>query len=285
MAWALCDTTFASLGEHAITATYSGDEAYEGSTGAWPVPIKYGADLALAGTPNPSQIGEPVTFSATLTAIDPISDLPTSAIPTGTVVFAVDQPEDPSRQHEATVDANGVATWTTSDLTLGAHEIYATYLGDANFAPTWVKIDAPLMAATTFTSLGDVLQPNGTQWVKVKQTVVFPFRGFFQPVDNLALNVAKAGSGIPVKFSLGGDMGLDILADGYPKVVSTACDTGIPSDAIETYTAGSSGLTYDAASDTYTYVWKTSKAWAGTCRQLLVRLDDGSVHTAMFRFK
>jgi hypothetical protein len=162
---------------------------------------------ALAGTPNPSQIGEPVTFSATLTAIDPISDLPTSAIPTGTVVFAVDQPEDPARQHEATLDASGVATWTTSDLTLGDHEIYATYLGDANFAPTWVMIDAPLLAATTFTALGEVLQPNATQWVKVKQTVVFPFRGFFQPVDNLALNVAKAGSGIPVKFSLGGDKG------------------------------------------------------------------------------
>jgi hypothetical protein len=26
-------------------------------------------------------------------------------------------------------------------------------------------------------------------------------------------------------------------------------------------------------------------AWAGTCRELVVRLDDGSSHTAVFQFK
>jgi pimeloyl-ACP methyl ester carboxylesterase len=32
----------------------------------------------------------------------------------------------------------------------------------------------------------------------------------------------------------------------------------------------------------YTYAWKTKKAWAGTCRELVVTLDDGSTHTAQF---
>ena len=41
----------------------------------------------------------------------------------------------------------------------------------------------------------------------------WPFTGFFSPVDNLpTVNVAKAGSTIPVKFSLGGNRGLGILA-------------------------------------------------------------------------
>jgi hypothetical protein len=31
-----------------------------------------------------------------------------------------------------------------------------------------------------------------------------------------ALNIAKGGSSIPVKFSLSGDKGLDIFAAGYP---------------------------------------------------------------------
>ncbi|MGH8468315.1 MAG: PxKF domain-containing protein [Gammaproteobacteria bacterium] len=31
--------------------------------------------------------------------------------------------------------------------------------------------------------------------------------------------------------------------------------------------------------------WKTSKAWAGTCRQLVVRLNDGTEHKASFKFK
>jgi Domain of unknown function (DUF4082) len=40
----------------------------------------------------------------------------------------------------------------------------------------------------------------------------YNFSGFFQPVNNMpTLNVAKAGSAIPVKFSLGGDQGLDIF--------------------------------------------------------------------------
>jgi extracellular elastinolytic metalloproteinase len=32
-------------------------------------------------------------------------------------------------------------------------------------------------------------------------------------------------------------------------------------------------------------VWKTQKAWAGTCRQLIIRLDDGTDHIANFKFK
>ena len=45
------------------------------------------------------------------------------------------------------------------------------------------------------------------------------------------------------------------------------------------------GLTYDPVSGQYSYIWKTNKAWAGTCRQLLVTLDDGTVHKAYFKFK
>lgn len=113
------------------------------------------------------------------------------------------------------------------------------------------------------------------------------FTGFFQPVDNLPiLNTAKAGSAIPVKFSLGGNRGLSILAVGYPASRPITCDTTAPTAEIEqTVTAGGSGLTYDAVSDQYSYIWKTEKAWAGSCRQLIVRLSDGSDHTANFKFK
>lgn len=52
----------------------------------------------------------------------------------------------------------------------------------------------------------------------------------------------------------------------------------------QTSTAGSSGLSYDPVSDEYTYVWKTEKLWAGTCRQLVVGLKDGATHMALFNF-
>jgi hypothetical protein len=114
----------------------------------------------------------------------------------------------------------------------------------------------------------------------------FNFSGFLQPVDNLpALNQAKAGQGIPVKFSLGGDQGLNILASGSPSSVRIVCDASAAIDAIEqTVTAGGSSLSYDATTDTYTYVWKTEKSWANTCRQLMITLTDGSVHEAHFKF-
>jgi hypothetical protein len=53
----------------------------------------------------------------------------------------------------------------------------------------------------------------------------------------------------------------------------------------ETVAAGGSSLNYDAATDQYVYVWKTDASWAGTCRQLVVRLNDGTEHRANFQFK
>ena len=50
-------------------------------------------------------------------------------------------------------------------------------------------------------------------------------------------------------------------------------------------TAAGSSLAYDAMSDQYIYVWKTETAWAGSCRQLIVRLADGTDHRANFTFK
>ena len=115
----------------------------------------------------------------------------------------------------------------------------------------------------------------------------YKFTGFFQPVDNLpTLNQVNAGRAIPVKFSLGGDQGLNIFDSDYPKSQQISCDSAASVDGIEqTVTAGSSSLSYDASTDTYTYVWKTERSWAGTCRQLVMKLNDGTFHRANFKFK
>jgi hypothetical protein len=119
-----------------------------------------------------------------------------------------------------------------------------------------------------------------------KVTLLYDWNGFFQPVDNDALNATKAGSAIPVKFSLGGYQGLGIFATGYPKSYQISCTTGASEDAIEeTVTAGQSSLNYDPAAGQYIYVWKSVKNWAGTCRQLEVKLIDGTSHFANFKFK
>lgn len=126
-------------------------------------------------------------------------------------------------------------------------------------------------------------------WVAYREVRVFgplhyDFTGFSAPVDNDMQNVAKAGSAIPVKFSLAGDQGLDIFAEGYPKAVPVGCEPGEVLDAIEIYAASGSGLQYDPVADQYTYVWKTQKAWRG-CYDFQMKLADGSVHIAGFQFK
>ncbi|HKU74705.1 MAG TPA: PxKF domain-containing protein, partial [Pyrinomonadaceae bacterium] len=130
---------------------------------------------------------------------------------------------------------------------------------------------------------------SGHSDTKTRTVEVSPynFTGFFAPVDNPpVLNQVNAGQAIPVKFSLGGDQGLNIFAAGSPNSVQVSCASGVPiSDVEETETAGSSSLTYDASSDRYKYTWKTEKSWKNTCRQLTLTLRDGTVHIANFKFK
>ncbi|HUE88664.1 MAG TPA: PxKF domain-containing protein [Vicinamibacterales bacterium] len=116
--------------------------------------------------------------------------------------------------------------------------------------------------------------------------VAYPYSGFLAPIDNAGINVARAGSAVPVKFSLSGDRGLAILADGSPIAAPVSCSGAALSDPIElAVTAGQSSLHYDPTEDQYVYVWKTDKAWAGTCRQLDGSLADHTVHSAIFQFR
>src|SRR6185295_18608526 len=117
--------------------------------------------------------------------------------------------------------------------------------------------------------------------------VLYNFTGFFAPVDNMpAFNEMKAGQAVPVKFSLSGNKGLSIFAAGSPNSTQISCTSGATILPVEeTVNAGSSSLTYDATSDRYHYVWKTDSAWKNTCRQLNIVLNDGTTHSALFKFK
>ena len=111
------------------------------------------------------------------------------------------------------------------------------------------------------------------------------YKGFLPPINNARTTPIHPGAGVPVQFTLGGFRGLDIFAPGSPSSVGISCPLSAGSgDVVLTDTPGNSGLSYDASTDTYTYVWKTDKAWGGTCRRLVVSFGDGSVRTADFAF-
>ena len=134
-----------------------------------------------------------------------------------------------------------------------------------------------------------VTTPSGTSATSSadQYTYTYPFTGYQAPVDNPpTVNQVNRGQAIPMQFSLGGNYGLNIIAPGYPTATQISCTTGAPvNTGTLTDTAGGSGLQFDSATGTYTYVWKTSKSWAGTWQQFDLRLNDGTDHTANFQFK
>jgi hypothetical protein len=162
----------------------------------------------------------------------------------------------------------------------------------------------PAGTSTVACSAMDAHGNQATGNFKVK--VAYAFNGFFQPIDNpaggaITWNKAKAGSAIPVKFSLGGDRGMNILADGTllastfgappagpsssPWAEKVTCGSAVTEDVIEnTVTANASGLIYDPGAKQYSYVWKTSTSWANSCRVLHVMLKDGTDHVAYVHF-
>jgi hypothetical protein len=112
------------------------------------------------------------------------------------------------------------------------------------------------------------------------------FDGFLAPVNSTDVNVVKGGSAVPIQFSLGGDFGISILAANSPAFQPTDCNSSLPtSSLIDTVTAGGSSLSYDATSNTYTYVWKTNKAWSGSCGLFVLGLNDGTSYSAKFQFR
>jgi hypothetical protein len=178
--------------------------------------------------------------------------------------------------------ASASATWEASD---GQSGLKTAATGSTSLSTSAVGTQtATVPAGTAEDNVG-----HGSDAATCTYSVVYDFRGFFQPIDNkdaagnYVLNKAKVGSTVPVKFSLAGDQGLGILS-GAPQTASIPC-TASNSDLLEEYgTATVSGLKYDAAANQYIYNWKTQSIPAGSCRQLIVKLDDGTSHRANFTF-
>ncbi len=122
-------TSFAAAGGHAITAIYSGDGNFVGSSQALTEQLnaattRKATTTGLVASANLVVVGQPVTFTATVR--DPAGTAP----PTGTVTFFI------GNVAVATVrlDANGQARLTGSFSGRGKFTFRAVYNGDATFA-------------------------------------------------------------------------------------------------------------------------------------------------------
>ena len=117
----------------------------------------------------------------------------------------------------------------------------------------------------------------------------YTFVGFLPPVDNPpVVNVGKAGRTFPIKWQLKdyeGNFVSDLAVVTGLTYQQVNIDNGyIDPDPIVGDTSGSSGLRYDSASDQYIFTWQTSKDFAGKSYEFALALNDGTVHTALFKF-
>ncbi|RSL17574.1 VCBS repeat protein [Edaphobacter aggregans] len=126
-------TTVLPVGTDTITANYGGDTNYGSASGTTSVTMtKISPTMTLGSSLNPSIYGQSVTFTATL---------PTST--TGTVTFA----SGGTTFGTGTV-VNGVATASTTSLTVPSDVINATYNGDGNNSTATATLTQTVNKAT-----------------------------------------------------------------------------------------------------------------------------------------
>lgn len=125
---ATCATSFDTAGAHTITAVYSGDSNFTGSTSsAFTQTTSPGATATMiASSSDPSVAGQAVSYTATVSAV-----APASGIPTGTVAFLDGASTVTGCATQALVA--GMASCTVTYSIAGSHFITAAYSGDTNF--------------------------------------------------------------------------------------------------------------------------------------------------------
>jgi hypothetical protein len=154
-----------------------------------------------------------------------------------------------------------------------------TVLTCAGNRPTGSPVDTASVGPKTFTVLAtDALGQTTSRTSSYR--VVYPFSGFDPPVGaNGVLDGAKAGQGITLKFSLGGDRGLGAVVGLSWQQVSCTDGTSIGQSA-----PASGALSYSAPSRRYLDVVTTDSHWKGSCRTLTLQLADTTLNRVSVRF-
>jgi hypothetical protein len=154
-------------------------------------------------------------------------------------------------------------------------------------------VDTASAGSKTFTVEGTDVAGNSRSVTVAYEVVegekpppLYDFSGFAWPVARFpAVTRWIAGAPVRLRFSLGGDQGLDVVADGYPQVAVVDCGAGqSPEGGEQASTPWRRVIRYRARRSIYVLLWKTERRWAGSCRQLVLRLSDGQVARAEFRF-
>jgi sugar lactone lactonase YvrE len=140
-------TSSLAVGAHSITAAYGGDSNFLTLTSSVltetvTAPPVVGTVITLTVSPSPLFDGQMGTLTATVTPA-----------PTGTPAGIISFYSGTTLLGTGTLNASGVATFTTTSLVVGADSITAVYPGNAGFAAsTSVAVTETVTAAFTITA-------------------------------------------------------------------------------------------------------------------------------------
>lgn len=202
-------TSKLAVGQHSITAVYVGNSNFDPSTSPVLTQTVNKASTAtfVTSSANPSVFGQSVTFTATVNVL-----APGSGMPTGDVQFF-----DGATLLGTQMLKAGKATFTTSTLSTGIHNITARYVGNGNFNPS------------TSPALNQTVNKAAT-----RTTVTGPASSFVGQTVTFTATVAPLapGSGIPtglVQFRINGANapgGLRTLVNGQATYTTNGLSIG-----------------------------------------------------------
>jgi hypothetical protein len=145
-----------AVGAHSIVATYAGDnnDSKSVSSALALDVVKATTTTTVSSSLNPSVVGATVTFTAKVKG--------NGGTPTGGVNFI----SDGKTMGPGTLDGTGTTTYSTNALTAGTHAITASYIGDANDAPsTSSPLSQVVGKIPTVTDLGASTTPGANPQV------------------------------------------------------------------------------------------------------------------------
>jgi hypothetical protein len=171
--------TFATSGQHTITATYNGDALHSPATATFIETVNpLATTIILQSSPNPSTYGQPVSFTTTVTT-KPEQFL-RNLLASSTVIFSglpggpVSVPVVFSSSSSSATVTIGTATYTTNTLPVSSYTVSAAFSGNASVTPSAsAPVTQVVNPATTATTLS--IGPNpayATQTVTLSAHVI-----------------------------------------------------------------------------------------------------------------
>jgi Bacterial Ig-like domain (group 3) len=198
-------TSALTLGHHSVTAAYSGDSNVSPSSGSLPTQTVNPTNLpstltTLTASLNASVVGQPVTFTAIVTAPG------FAGTPTGTVTFTIDgQAQTPVAL--SVVGGADLAQFVTSALAVGQHSVAAAFSGDSSFASDTVA--SPLVqvvdSRATKVTASSSASPSSVGQPLTFTATVTPSAGEGDPTGSVTFIVdGKVQTPVPLELTSGG---------------------------------------------------------------------------------